>query len=699
MSNVKKQVLLCLAALMLAVLTVLTGIFPVGAVRCHAATAESSENNFDHTSVSADLADMDLTEFVYDTAGSIEFITLAEYCYSANALNFGNYALYVYIYNPARIPISERQDANSVEMAVGYDEEGKPNDYANIPLKLCGISTGELSKLIYKFRVMDDGTLLRNARTQETDNGYRRYDIAGVQLWETGKDNAVDYGVGGTYKFTGYAKGYGTDGNAESNLLCTVEELETVELDVKHTFYRTQTSSKGAHYQNQLDTVYFAVPKRFFDTYGTLQRIKAEWYEYKTKDIVVTSNQDFYDKAYPWLGKATGEIGEYNLIDYNEDIGISLGQNAGDYGGGLQGAQWGWNLGTGYLHIPAQTLYYLFKVDDIEAYDPYADIVSIGGVESNALYEYIKNYDKSYDGGTLPIKDGTISADLFADDIDDYRKLDTEFGKIQQGYSYYDFDADVDLQTLSSWKETDPSFWDNWVNWGLWDTIFGGIPEEESKTVSPIYIVQESDLDGNDNEVADRLLINANDVQALRDYFKDATTVSGKDDEKKQVVLFRFATTDYYSAAVDIMELRTILPDKHTSGQAYRAWESVFFDFDIIQLTFNRDGVYTVIPVVSSPMDIVNAITPPVQMPSEWEWWQILLAIVLIVLLIIILFPILPYILKFLFWLICLPFRAIAALFRGIDNRRKKKAETKAQKEPAIKQTQKPPDDADGLEV
>ena len=81
MSNVKKQALLCLASLMLAVLTVLTGIFPVGAVRCYAAEAENTENNFDHTSVNADLADMDLTEFVYDTAGSIEFITLAEYCY------------------------------------------------------------------------------------------------------------------------------------------------------------------------------------------------------------------------------------------------------------------------------------------------------------------------------------------------------------------------------------------------------------------------------------------------------------------------------------------------------------------------------------------------------------------------------------------------------------------------------------------
>lgn len=635
MSNVKKQVLLCLASLMLAVLTVLTGFSPVGAVCCYAAEAESSENNFDHTSVNADLAEMDLTEFVYDTAGSIQFVTFVEYCYSANALNFGNYALYIYIYNPAKLPISERQDANSVEMAVGYDEEGNPNDYANIPLKLCGISTGELSKLIYKFRVMDDGTLLRNARTQETDNGYRRYDIAGVQLWEIGKDNAVDYGVGGTYKFTGYAKGYGTDENAESNLLCTVEELETVELDVKHTFYRTLTSSKGAGYQNQLDTVYFAVPQRFFDTYGKLQRIKAEWYEYKTKDIVVTSNQDFYDKAYPWIGRQTGDFDEFGMTEHNEEIHYALGQNAGDGGGGLMIAKWGWNLGSGYLHVPAPALYYLFKVNNIEEYDPYADIVSIGGVESNALYEYIKNYNKSFDNGTLPIKDGTISADLFAEDIDDYRKMDTEFGKIQQGYSYYDFDADVDLQKLTSWQETDPSFWENWINWGLWDTIFGGIPEEQSKTVSPIYIVQESDLDGSDNEVADRLLINANDVQALRDYFRDATTVSGTDDEEKQVVLFRFATTDYYSAAVDIMELRTIIPDKHISGQAYRAWESVFFDFDIIQLTFNRDGKYTVIPAVASPIDIVNDITPPVQMPDDTPWWVKLLSVILTIVLVV----------------------------------------------------------------
>lgn len=484
-----------------------------------------------------------------------------------------------------------------------------------------------------------------------------------------GANNATEYAVNGTFKFTGYSQGYGPDASAKSTLTSTVEYLETITLDVKHTFYRTKTSIKGVGYQNQLDTVYFAVPQRFFDTYGKLQRIKAEWYEYKTNDIVVTSNQDFYNQASSYVGKHVG-------YDYYDSV-LSLGQQAGDGGGGVMVAKWGWNLGTNYLHVPCETLYYLFKVNNIEEYDPYADIVSIGGVESNALYEYIKNYNKTFDKGTLPIKDGTISADLFADDIDDYRKLDTDFGKIQKGYSYYDFDADVDLQKLTSWQEGNPSFWDNWMNWGLWDTIFGGIPEEESRTISPIYTLKASDLNGSDEEIAERLLINAADVPALKSYYNDAVTVSGKDDEEKVVVLFRFATSDYYSAAVDIMELRTILPDKHTSGQAYRAWESVFMDFDIIQLTFNRDGVYKVIPVVSSPMDIVNSITPPVQIPYDGEWWKILLAVLLLILLIVLLFPVLPWIVKGVFWIISLPFKAVAALFKSIDKARKKRKEKK----------------------
>lgn len=302
----------------------------------------------------------------------------------------------------------------------------------------------------------------------------------------------------------------------------------------------------------------------------------------------------------------------------------------------------------------------MFNVDDIEQYDPYADIVSIGGVNSNALYQYIKNYNKSFDNGTLPIKNGDISADLFQQDIDDYRKLDNEHGKIQHGYSYYDFDADVDLQKLSSWQEGNPSFWDNWINWGLWDAVFGNIPDEQGRTVSPIYVVKSGDLAGSDDDISQRLLLNSSDVKTFKNYYNNAV------DNGNVVVLFRFATSDYYSSPVDIIELGKgfMWSDKHTSGQVYRAWESVFLDFDIIQLTFNNDGTYKVIPAVSNPMDIVNSVTPPVEMDDDINWWQILFSVVCFVLLLLILYPLLPIVVSVVFSLLMLPFKAIKEIIK-----------------------------------
>ena len=104
------------------------------------------------------------------------------------------------------------------------------------------------------------------------------------------------------------------------------------------------------------------------------------------------------------------------------------------------------------------------------------------------------------------------------------------------------------------------------------------------------------------------------------------------------------------------------------------------YDFDIIQLTFNKDGVYTVIPVVASPIDIVNDITPPVFLDDGLEWWQILLAILLIILLVIILWPIIPYVIKGIWWLICLPFKLLKLLFDAIGKSIKKRKEKKKEK-------------------
>lgn len=652
-------------------LTILVGV--VISATPMSALAASSENNYSQTNVFDDLrsstikgAPFDITDYPYNSKDTIRVIHFSEYCYSYRENMNDNYGLYVYIYNPQGLDLSESNKSNKIQMAVSYDSAGNPSNYFKYSLEYCSKSEGDYKNLFYKFKVIDKEVNGTTFYDRVNSNG-RRYDVSGVELVTKGSSTAIEYSVFGTYVFSGYAAGYGPDTNAKkSTLTCDIEYLETIELGVKHTFYRSQTSSLGAGHQNQLDTVYFSVPKRYLERYGTLQKIKAEWYEYKTNEIVVTSNSSFYNAALPYVGTYMGDLNDYGMYPYVKDVGYSLGLGAGKLGD-MNVAKWGWNLGEGYLHPACQRLCYLFYVNNIEGYDPYADTVSIGGVQSNVLYEWIKNYNKSYSKGTLPIKDGTISADLFKDDIDESRKMNNSSGVIKNGYSYYDFDADVDLQTLQSWSSTSPSFWDNWTQFGL-GAAFSGGPEEESITVPPIQILKSSDLDGTDEEIAKRLLINVADVSSIKNEYNNVITVSGAGDEEKVVVMFRFATSDYYSEAIDIIEPNSgfLWSDKHTEGQAYLATESVFFDFDIIQLTFNKEGEYTVIPVVSNPIDIVNDITPPVDNNEGLSWWRIILAVLLVVLLLVLCYPIIPYIIQGILWAFTLPVKVVKTIVKTI---------------------------------
>ncbi len=675
MKILHKRILSVIAVAFMAVLTVFTS-----AMRSQVAVfaAGTNETQYEKTGVLDDLQgseEFNILNYPFQETSKLQMhvINVVEYCYSFRANQRGNYGLYLYVYNPNGQDILTDSLANKVQIAVKYDsspvtDKSKPTDYEKFRLQFCSKSAGEYKNLFYKFKVMDHKSADGKTIAERVNSMARRYDISGIELHTRGMDNAIEYPLTGAYAFsdthkgygsftfTGFAKGYGADEEAESTLDMSVSKLETVELEVKHTFYRTKTGTEINH-QNQIDTVYFSVPKRLFDDYGKLQRIKAEWYEYVTKEILVTSNQDFYNAAKPYEGKPVGTKNDSAIgvdgaaYNYNESVGYSLGANAGDWGGGLQGAVWGWNLGTGYLHPACNILYYMFPTAnwcDIKEYDPYADNVeSTGGVSSNRLYEHIKSYNKSFEKGTLPIKAGTISADLFEDDIDESRKTDNERGKVQKGYSYYDFDAELDLQSWQGWGDKDKNFWDNWAAW--WYKV----PEENGKTVAPIQVIEKDSqiMKLSDTELTDELFINYADVSELRKTYNDAITVSGKDDEEKVLVLFRFAVTDYMSMPVDIMQLGKgfLGSDKHTSGQAYVAKETVFFDFDIIQLSFLKGEDWTVIPCVSSPIDIVNAITTPTHVPNDTPWWQIVLAVVFFVVVVIIVYKLIKGVLSLIF--------------------------------------------------
>ena len=668
---VKNNSLLRMAAVVM-VLVTLFGVFSTTAYGL------GNGSSFHDTNVLDDLLSstvngkpFDVRDYPLDENGEVQVISFIEYCYSYKANQRDNYGLYIYVYNPRGLNLSTDSKRNKIQMAVSYNAEGNANAYEKFSLEFCSkVENGTYKNLFYKYKVIDrkiDGKTF----DQRVSSNERRYDVSGIELARHGSGTVTEYHVGTTYRFTGYAAGYGPDGNSPSTLACESEKLETISLSVKHTFYRSETSVLGAGHQNQLDTVYFTLPKSYIEEYGKLQRIKAEWYEYKTKDILVTSNAAFYNAAKSYVGVPLASIpNKYGQYPYLEDIGYSIGVDTGK-AGDMYVAKWGWNLGEGYFHVPTNVLYYMFYVSDIEEYDPYAKKVISGGVESNVLYEYIRNYAKTFENGRLPIKNGTISADLFESDIDESRKVDNENGKIQMGYSYYDFDANLDLQVLSSWSENDPSFWDNWLNFGLGAAFTGG-PDETSRVVAPIQILQSDDLDGNNKTVSERLLVNMQDVDSIQETYAKATA------NDEVVVLFRFATSDYLAHEATIIEPDAgfLGADKKYENQAYIASESVFFDFDIIQLTFNKEGIYTVIPVVSDPIDAIGDITPPVDLPGELEWYQVVFALAMMVLLILVLAPLWPYILKIILWVydyIAKGVKAVITLIRNRKNNREEK--------------------------
>lgn len=78
-------------------------------------------------------------------------------------------------------------------------------------------------------------------------------------------------------------------------------------------------------------------------------------------------------------------------------------------------------------------------------------------------------------------------------------------------------------------------------------------------------------------------------------------------------VLFRFAVTDYYASTAYFDSHSNIF---FTNADGYVAQETLFFNFDIISLTFRDEaGKDTVLGVVTDPLDIIPDIEPAPDTP------------------------------------------------------------------------------------
>ena len=561
------------------------------------AYAADSGNAFDDTRVEDDLADMDL-DFVKANYTDIAIVEFIEYCYADNVFKQGNYGLYLYVYNPDRIDFSVKTGANTVNMAVGYDGDGDPNAYENRALQYVGKTTGDNEGLLYKFKVAETKDILATQKEYNKTYGERRYDIAGVQLRTMGEALAEDHAVGGTWHYTGFAKGYGDDDAAESTLECEQTDLETVELEVHHTFWLPEGfNDPEVHTQDQLNTVYFAVPKRLKDLYGTLCRVQAEWYEYRTKPIFVMGDSAVYEHLKNYVG---------HVSDTKYDENIKYGMVANFHFSGPHDA---YPMGDYIYNAMGMSAYETIEwLYELQYLFPASGSAGDEVVTSEELLEYIRERSLSETDLLL----GRYARCLFTDDVGEGRKPGSE-GKTE----------------VNIWGDETFDLTSTVISQNFWQSIFGGHTQVTTlyDGIKAIHEVTAEDMRGSAQDVSQRLFVDAGDYAELKSVYDEAVTVdpTDPDDEEKIVYLFRFSVTDTYSAQVTYFEKDPL----HTrKNNAYMAMQNVFLDFDIISLTYERDGEYTVIPAVSDPIDIFADVTPPPDFEENGlAWWQIALVV------------------------------------------------------------------------
>ncbi len=588
------------------------------------ATAQTAQSavSYDERDIREDLDDLGYVPelFVKNPVGNVQPLAFMEYGYSENGFIAQQYyGLYVYIYNPTGEAVTGGY--NVVNMATAYDG-GEVKSYENIPLKLLDATK---DNLLLKFKVENAYArfyALQKKYAAESEKKERRYDIAGIQL---AFGDELDTAFSKTFYFSGYSAGCGATTSSESTLTSRSEGLETIELNVGHTNYRTDVFVDNVC--DELNTVYFSVPKRYFDDYGGLQKIKATWEEYKTLPIFVTNEKAAYDALLPYLfqdiGNRKDELSYRVLWDKYYDWG---------YGGGAGSQAFSfYTFRNAYNRLTGGSTQANSDISIVGTTYTHWEDTNDKGEAINDLSRMAWLFyaaDAEFNEGEVVREDWRVSADEVAAWIETYGDKELFESSIDAGRIEYLDDKTATRGRITQEIDADEAkdlLFEKDQSW--WDKLWHGV-EYEDKPYSPIVTFTDvNDLGVSTAEkFAEKYYLNEQDCVYKSE--KDKGIFQWCKDELaagNYPVLFRFAQTDYYAcnAYFDSEENKNF-----TGNDGYVVQETVFLDFDIISLTFRNDKAEeTVIGVVADPIDIINGLDAPTNVATKdetWDWKKIL---------------------------------------------------------------------------
>ncbi len=514
------------------------------------AFASEEKTSFENGNVVTELTQMgfDLNNYPKNEKSDLSVFAFVEYGYNELRNVLDDYGLYFYLYNPKELEFDFDSVKSFVQIGTQFDDKGACIDYDKYPLVL--VSSAENGRYV---KVKIDDLFLEDIHNV-VKTAERRYDISGIELLEKGQANVKDYTVATTFYYTGYAKGFAEDVEAESTLACRTVEIDTIKLDVKHTTYKAWNPDNVTG--QELATVYFNVPERYFNEYGNLQQIKAEWLYSITDYIYCAGYSDLYNKLLPYVGK---EVIKEDGLPYYFFSSMNSSQDG----------------------------YHMYW------YDAY-------NVEGNAFNNHVVSRISTINWLMPNLLN---SKEVLLEYYNNSTNKDKLLSYVDSSKTTKVIDAGTtfDLKGLDS----NHSGWE----W-LWEYL--GFTETVAQ-VNPIHVVTQDDVNLSKEDFASELKVHINDVDDIKNMFNEAGSrtvlfrFSVGDFETQTLTVNGSGNnlpSDFTGGRTDIL-YRTKLP--------------LYQDFDIIWLGFQRNGKLTIIPAVSDPITVIGTTDPPLN-NSDKDW-------------------------------------------------------------------------------
>lgn len=539
--------------------------------------------SLDTSDIMEDLEGLKLGNVAFDEAAyPLEDWTLEGGCkhYILGIYEYGwdsdLYSLYIYVYNP---------DAGNAD-----------HDYGGTYIGTLWAHCDSLDNPRYSWEIhseivdqSEDGRFLKlkvdgSVAAKSLKGASERIYSVGLVTWYTQQSSYA--GPDGKYETLSYeveCGGYGQTYTFTNTGATSYQTGETIELTVNPSMYKTDFSPKGDYWHQMIYTAYFTIPKKYVKNYDAMTGIEATWEEYHTAPLVVTEDDAL-------LSVLTGMAADKALDDkllmgqVNHDYGAIISEYFVDsYNGTPTDVSGNKTINTlGLNNNPRDDLFY-YDVPIVGGYTLDCEFNSRFSRFDTALKVpdiddfFIPTIGRYYDTDGDGIGDLTAT---FQNSVDKGRLLG------ENTYSYTSKDVlNVKNRYDSNWEK----FWNG--------DLFNG--EDVKVDLPPFYYLKDSDMTGySRTEVNENLYIGE---RFWADFYDEYAKTKLTGD---QVVLFRFALRDYYSAPARYIDGETYSGYVDTSNCAL-SYGTAFLDFDIIKLTFSDDGESYTFDVKADPIDFV----------------------------------------------------------------------------------------------